>query len=111
MDKIKGSTENIVAKEKDLKLKLSSVEALELVINSRQTRLESKITTAFDECISTLQERKQILLSEVECDHTQNSKVIWGVKNDLQALLLKVDSCKSFSLRYQKQGHLSLTSC
>ena len=111
MDKIKGSTENIVAKEKELKLKLSSVEALESVINSRRTQLESKITTAFDECVSTLQERKQKLLSEVECDHTQNSKVIWGVKNDLQALLLKVDSCKSFSLRYQKQGHLlSLTN-
>ena len=111
MDKIKGSTENIVAKEKKLKLKLSSIETLESVINSRRTQLESKITTAFDECVSILQERKRKLLSEVEYDYTRNSKVIWGIKNDLEALLLKVDSCKSFSLRYQKQGHLlSLTN-
>ena len=111
MTKIQESTKNVETKEKDLQIKLDCIEELEAVMRERQSEVESRITATCDEWISALQERKEQLLSEVDDIFTKHSKKIWSAKNDIVTLLLQLKSCRSFSLRYQKQGHLlSLTN-
>ena len=111
MAKIKRSTESLKAKEEELKMNLIFVEALERAVNSRRSQLESEINKSYDHCISILQKKKEQMLSEVDATFTQGNKKIWSAKNDIETLSLQLESCKSFSLRYQKQGHLlSLTS-
>ena len=111
MAKIKISTESLEAKKKELKKNLIFVEALERTVNSRRSQLESEINKSYDHCISILRKKKEQMLSEVDTTFTQGNKKIWSTKNDIESLSLQLESCKSFSLRYQKQGHLlSLTS-
>uniref|UniRef100_A0A1X7SVG5 Uncharacterized protein n=1 Tax=Amphimedon queenslandica TaxID=400682 RepID=A0A1X7SVG5_AMPQE len=111
MAKIKRSTESLETKKKELKRNFIFVEALERAVNSRRSQLESEINKSYDHCISILQKKKDQLLSEVDATFTQGNKKIWSAKNDIETLSLQLESCRSFSLRYQKQGHLlSLTS-
>ena len=111
MAKIKKSTENVKAKEKELKRNLNVVEAFEKSLSSKRFELESEIKKSYHHCISILQKRKDQLLSEVDATFTQGNKKIWSAKNDIETLLLQSENCRSFSLRYQKQGHLlSLTN-
>ena len=111
MAKIKKSTESLEIKKNELKRYLIFVEALERAVNSRRYQLESEINKSYDHCISILQKKKEQMLSEVDATFTQGNKKIWSAKNDIESLSLQLKSCRSFSLRYQKQGHLlSLTS-
>ena len=111
MKRIAKSTESLDVKEKEVKSMLHSIEKLETMIADRRAQLEQDITKSCDVYIAMIQKRKQTLLSEIENAFTQDSKRIWSAKNEFETLLLQINSCRSFSLRYQKQGHLlSLTN-
>ncbi|XP_011408279.1 PREDICTED: E3 ubiquitin-protein ligase TRIM33-like [Amphimedon queenslandica] len=111
MAKIKRSTKSLETKKEELKRNLIFVETLERTVDSRHSQLESEINKSYDHCISILEKKKNQLLSEIDATFTQGNKKIWSTKNDIETLLLQLESCRSFSLRYQKQGHLlSLTN-
>ena len=102
--RIKSMTQSIKKKGKEFKSCLVSVEKFEQRVCSQRDKLEAEIIAVYDEYITKIQAMKEELLKQVESKFTEDSKTIWATKDHLEVLLSQVESCQTFSERYQKQG-------
>ena len=104
MKRIKSTTQSVERKGKEFKSCLVSVEKFEQRVCSQRDKLEAEINAVCDECISKIQVMKEELLKQVESKFTEDSKTIWATKDHLEVMIAQVESCQTFSERYQKQG-------